>query len=320
MLVETEGVEVCTLERGNFEATKSGEQAETNNMEREIRVIFLELNMDNNLRHCSYVALLAGARKVAPAGTYDEKGYVSQGGWKNNLWNGLPKDALDGIEHDFRQGAGHELDEKMGAAHSSAALAVNTFGLWRTAPAALTFARIAGFSRVRFEATCVIWEGRTPPHLDLLADGDLPVAVESKCTEWMHGKSAEFSPSYDELQPSTGNSPWFPWFEQMLQLRKTPNRYEFLDAAQIVKHAFGLLSVYNTREVRLIYLYWEPRNAEDWPACGQHRGESHDLASKVEQSTVRLIPLSYQELWSEWQQQGSGHHLQYLRDRYDLEL
>lgn len=273
--------------------------------------------MNENLQHCSYVALLAGAQKVAPAGTYDEKGYVSQGGWKTNLWNGLPKDALDGIEHDFRRGAGHELDEKMGAAHSSAALAVNTFGVWRTAPASLTFAGITGFRSVHFEATCPTGLSGTPPHLDLLADGDLPVAVESKCTEWMEPKQAILSDAYDQLRPSNGDSPWAPWFEQMLQVR---GRHQFFDAAQIVKHAFGLLNRYGTRDVRLVYLYWEPRNTEDWPACRGHRKQADDLAAEVKQSTVRLIPISYREVWEEWERQGSSHHLQYLRDRYDLKV
>ena len=257
-----------------------------------------------------YAALLAGAQKAYPSVHYDHKGYAPS--WKENLMKGLP---LAEIEIDFGAGAGHELDSKLCAAHSSAALAVNTFGPWRKDPASLKLGGSSGFRSMRFEAVCSTGLGGTPPHLDLLAEGDLPVAVESKCTEWFQAKPAEFSGSYDRLQPSIGDSPWY---DEMLQLRSAPRRYQFLDAAQLVKHAFGLLTRYGGREVRLVYLYWEPRNADTWSECRQHRTESDDLATKVQKSPVRLIPMSYRDLWAEWESKGSSDHLRYLRTRYDV--
>lgn len=269
--------------------------------------------MNQSLLDCSYAALLDGAQRVSPSVRYDRKGYAPQR--KDNLMSGLP--LLPEIEHELKQGAGRELEEKLCAAHSSAALVVNTFGPWRTAPASLAFGGMTGFRSMQFEAICPTGLGGTPPHLDLLAEADLLVAVESKCTEWMKPTLAMFSPSYGNLRPSHGGSPWF---EQMRQLRETPKRYQFLDAAQIIKHAFGLLRRYETREVRLVYLYWEPRNANTWPECRVHRAEADELAAKVQQSPVRLIPMSYRELWAEWERQGSSNHLRYLRTRYDLDV
>lgn len=75
------------------------------------------------------------------------------------------------------------------------------------------------------------------------------VAVESKCTEWMDSKPALFSYSYDCLLDSLGDSVWF---DVMQELRGTPDRYLFLDAAQLVKHAFGLLKRFGSREIRLV--------------------------------------------------------------------
>jgi hypothetical protein len=46
---------------------------------------------------------------------------------------GLP---LLAIEPDLGTGASRELDGKLGAVRSSASLAVNSFGPWRTAPGA----------------------------------------------------------------------------------------------------------------------------------------------------------------------------------------
>ena len=268
--------------------------------------------MNQSLPDRSYAALLAGARKVSPSVRYDKNGYAPR--WEDNLMDGLP---LTEIERDFRKGAGRELERKLSAAHSSAALVVNAFGPWRTAPASLTLRGTTEFRSVCFEAPCPTGLDGTPPTLDLLAEGDLPVAVESKCTEWMEVTKAVFSPSYDSLLPSHGHSPWF---KQMEQLRDAPDRYRFLDAAQLIKHAFGLLNRYGAIKARLVYLYWEPCNEEIWPECRRHRKEADDLAAKVEQSNVQLIPMSYRELWAEWERRGPSDHLQYLRTRYDLEV
>ncbi len=267
--------------------------------------------MNQSLLDCSYAALLDGARKVSPSVVYT-KGYAPT--WKDNLLEGLP---TNWIERDFGKGAGQELATKFRAAHSSAALVVNTFGPWRIDTASLVIAGVTKFRSLHFETTCPTGLHGTAPHLDLLAEGNLLVAVESKCTEWMKPTPAVFSAAYDKLRASYGDSPWF---EQMQLLREAPNRYQFLDAAQIVKHAFGLLNCFREREMRLVYLYWEPRNSDMWPECRAHRAEADDLAAKVQRSPVRLIPMSYRELWAEWESQRSPNHLQYLRTRYDLEV
>lgn len=62
----------------------------------------------------------------------DEKGYVSEVG--QNLIEGVH---LVDFEADLRQGDGNELEEKFRAAHSSSALAVNTFAPFKSDPVAL---------------------------------------------------------------------------------------------------------------------------------------------------------------------------------------
>jgi hypothetical protein len=260
------------------------------------------------LRRRSYAALLAGAREVRPHAEYDQRGYAAR--WQDNVLDGLP---VADITSDFGTGAGRELDGKLCAAHSSAALVVNAFGPWRTHPASLRIAGVTGFRAVRFERRLPTGLGGTPPHLDLLAEGDAVVAVESKCTEWMGGKPAVFAPSYDGLQRSLGTSPWF---ELMQELRAEPDRYRFLDAAQLVKHAFGLLIRFGSKEVRLVYVYWEPANRDHWPACRRHREEAAELGEKVATSNVRLVPMSYHDLWAEWELAGAPAHLPLLKTRY----
>ena len=267
--------------------------------------------MTRSLLDCSYTALLRGAQEASPAACYTNS-YAAC--WEQNLMVGSP---LEEIKRDFTAGAGRELDGKLRAAHSSAALAVNTFSPWRKAPRKLSLGGISGFRSTEFEARCPTGLGGTPPHLDLLAEGDLPVAVESKCTEWMQPRTATFSGSYDRLRLVHGDSPWF---AEMLLLRQNPRRYTFLDAAQLIKHFFGLSARYPSMEVRLIYLYWEPANHQDWSACSQHRAEVNDLAARIEQSPVRLVPLSHRELRLRLERQGSPDHLHYLKTRYDVSV
>jgi hypothetical protein len=263
---------------------------------------------NSGLSERSHAALLAGARAACSA-AFDDRGYLRN--YEQNLIADLP---LDAIVEDLAEGAGQELDSKLRAAHSSTALVVNTFGPWRSNPRTLHLHGVSGFLSMSFEAKCPTGLSGTPPHLDLLAIGDLPVAVESKCTEWMKPTRSKFVPAYDNLRVSHGRSPWF---AQIERLRQEPDRYKYLDAAQLVKHALGLRTRFGTSAVLLLYLFWEPRNSQDWPECRAHRDEADDLARRVAQSNIRLIPVSYRELWEEWERSGPPAHLSLLRLRYD---
>jgi hypothetical protein len=153
-----------------------------------------------DLRSRSYAALLTGAREVSPV-PYDSRGYALR--FEDNVMDGL---SLQSIAGDIALGAGCELDGKIRAAHSSTALVVNTFGPWRTDSSGLVIAGMTGFDSLRFEVACPTGLRGTPPHLDLLADGKTPVAIEPKCTEWMEAKPAEFAASYDRLRSSHGQA------------------------------------------------------------------------------------------------------------------
>ena len=266
----------------------------------------------SKLRALACEVLHRGARAVSPHVAYNTNGYAPR--WEDNLLPGLP---LAEIRADLESGAGGELGGKLCAAHSSAALVVNTFGPFRMMPGGLRLAGAAGFSASRFEAQLPTGLRGEAPHLDLLAEGDAVVAVESKCTEWMNSKPASFSPSYDRLRDMFGDSPWY---QEMLRLRAEPGKYDYLDAAQLVKHAFGLMNRYGRRPVRLVYLYWEPLDAIGWTECIDHRKEADALAAAVRMSQIQLLPMSYHELWEEWGRGTPPPHLGYLLRRYALAM
>jgi hypothetical protein len=48
----------------------------------------------------------------------------------------------------------------------------------------------------------------------------------------------------------------------MLRLIDAPDCYAWPDAAQLIKHAFGLAGRFGGRPVTLLYLYWEPANPD----------------------------------------------------------
>jgi hypothetical protein len=150
--------------------------------------IRIEAHMFRDLLSCSYKALLTGAQEAGGHVPYDQSGYAAA--WELNLMPGLP---IGAIGDDLGSGAGCELDGKLRAAHSSAALAVNSFGPWREEASNLRIGRVTGFKTIGFETVCLTGLRGTPPHLDLLADGDSPVAIESKCTEWMTPKESTLS-------------------------------------------------------------------------------------------------------------------------------
>ncbi|MBL0158267.1 MAG: hypothetical protein IPP47_14360 [Bryobacterales bacterium] len=150
------------------------------------------------------VHLLDAAIHADPRGQFDAAGYALS--LDDNLICGVSRELF---EADFREGAGHELEVKMRATHSSAALVVNAFAPWTKNPSKLLLADVTGFNSIRFEGVFPTGLGGTPPHLDLVAYGPKPIAVESKCLEYLTPKNPVFSRSYDTIIDSRRDSPWF---------------------------------------------------------------------------------------------------------------
>lgn len=90
-----------------------------------------------------------------------------------------------------------------------------------------------------FEAKCPHGVSSRSPNLDVfLTDPGGTLGMESKLTEHLSRHSAVFSPKYREkIQDERRESAWF---DEMLRLAEDPKRYAWLDAAQLVKHAYGV--------------------------------------------------------------------------------
>ena len=244
----------------------------------------------------------------------DDRGYASRA--ELNL---LPGVRLEDVQDDLAQGSGQELDGKFRAAHSSSALAVNTFGPWRKNPQALALLGKSGFDFLQFEKQCPSGLGGIPPNLDLVVAGtDVVIGVESKFLEILAPKPAKFADSYSrenlpQMEPS--------WWYLMNALKAGPDQY--LDAAQLVRHYLGLRNQpeYQGKKIVLLYVFWEPENWRDFPEYRRHREELAAFQEQVKDSEVTFSWTTYPELWNQWTALGLyPDHVKELRKRYGLSI
>jgi hypothetical protein len=236
--------------------------------------------------------------------------------------------ALSDFWDDLAQGDGSELHPRGKAApkfcalYSSSALVVNSFGPFKCAPGDLVIGGDSGFKAIGFEFKCKNGLRGKNPNLDLLAVGHGRVlGVESKFTEILSVKPADFSQVYDEAVRAELPEPWTGMFQL---LRSDSRRFRFLDAAQLVKHALGLAHHFSVtgESQALLYLYWEPRNAAEIEEFASHREEVASFSGDVENGVLEFCAMSYLELWREWEREFSNpnllEHVGRLRQRYEL--
>ena len=196
--------------------------------------------------------------------------------------------------------------------------AIDAVATWWT----LTLPGSGSITGLEFERKCPHGVSSRAPNLDVLLTGPAGViGIESKLTEPLSRHRAVFSPRYrerirDERRESA-------WFHEMLALEEDPKRYAWLDAAQLVKHAFGLAHTFPDGTVTLLYLYWEPRNAERFPLFVEHRREIDAFSRRVAGSRPSFRTMTYPELWRTWSAAPPSWltvHLDALRARYEVEI
>jgi hypothetical protein len=239
----------------------------------------------------------------------------------------LPGVPVDKVNAALAASGGNEIDSgKLLSAESSAALAVNTFGWFIDRPGDLPqfppltdidwpAVRVDVERQMRFP-----WRGGRHPWLDAVVETPTHlIGVESKRYEpFRDSNSVHLSDAYDRdvwgegMQPFTGMRD---------ALRSGTFGFIYLDAAQLVKHAFGLVTQGRCigKSPVLLYLYAEPAMrgnigiAEE--ALARHRSEIDDFAEAVSDAPVRFAACSYREWLAGWS--GDAHlHAEALRERF----
>jgi hypothetical protein len=257
------------------------------------------------------------ASEAVPASIYDA------------LLDHLPKDL---IIPRYQVAAGKELASgKFASAESSAALAANAFGIFMDRPEWLSLpspALAAGLAMsVELEAQMRFpWSGGLHPWLDVgVTTADHLIGIESKRYEpFRDRKNVAFSSAYARAVWGDAMEP----FEAMRDALQNGRAFQFLDAAQLVKHAFGLRTQAAKRGLRatLCYLHAEPSAYPDGrpipPAdIARHRDEIAAFSSDVNstESDVRFCSMTYAELIRHWSETPAlSAHASALAKRFDV--
>jgi hypothetical protein len=202
-------------------------------------------------------------------------------------------------------------------------LAVNTFSPFVDDGAVLSLPGVGSFlGPVEFEAQRTAGTRGYKPNLDVIAEpaGADWLFVESKCLEYLRPHNTAFSDAFvekaRELLPSAS--------ETYEAFKADPHMFELLDAAQLLKHFLAAkIAADGQRRVTLLYVYWEPLEAATDHVFVGHRSEAARLADALVDDEVRLVAMSYVDLWSGWdavRDPALCRHVDTLRSRYAVRL
>lgn len=229
----------------------------------------------------------------------------------------LPGVSLDAVYSAYERALGKEISSgKFFSPESSSALVANCFGWFCDRPGDLP--PLPGgenwgwpASAITLEATMRFpWRGGRHPWLD--------VAVET-ATSVIGIESKRYEPYRSDEEGVMSKAYWRPvWGDRMVgymrlrdRLRDTTPPFFRLDAAQLMKHAFGLRTAvqrgkpFAGKRPVLYYLYAEPTNRADGTAIPasyfeRHREEITKFATEVAGDEVVFASCSYRDLLAQW--------------------
>ena len=220
-----------------------------------------------------------------------------------HLLPGVPETEVRAILD--RAGGNEIASGKFASPESSAALAVNGFGWFLNRAADLpAFPPLVDIDwpakqvdverQMRFP-----WSGGRHPWLDGAVETPTHlIGVESKRFEpFRDAKTARLSDAYDR---DVWGDDMKRWCAMRDALRLNPPAFRFVDAAQLVKHAFGLVTEGRRicKDPVLLYLYAEPTGgrAITQETFTRHREEIERFSQAVSGDEVRFAACS----WREW--------------------
>jgi hypothetical protein len=249
----------------------------------------------------------------------DGRGFVRV--TSQNLRAPLDASALAEIERGSELTPSGLRPARMWSLCSSAALVANVFAYWRDRPNRPLLDALgidADGASLAFEEPLQTGLEGDPPTSDValrLPSGRL-VAIESKFSEWLVRRPRSKAVFKAKYFPD-GDGVWTRARLRRCQglandIRAGRERFRFLHAAQLLKHALGL-AVNGERDAELLYLYY------DWPCreAGAHGGELARFAERVH-GELPFRALTYQAVFRRLCAAPGieAGYLEYLRRRY----
>jgi Restriction Endonuclease associating with ARP len=245
---------------------------------------------------------------------YDRAGFVPELG--ANLARPLDAATRSELERGSELAPRGLEPARMRSLSSSAALVVNFFGAWRgadTAPLA-TALGFDGAPAISFEEPAPTAVSGEPPLIDVLLRWPGRVAaVESKFGEWLvrrpRNKAAfktKYFPVHDELWSRAG---LVACQALAADLQAHRERFHWLHAAQLLKHALALAGAHAS--FALVYLYY------DWPGPTglAHGAEVERFRARVGRE-LDFRALTYQSVFRSLANGPPSAAIDYLRERY----
>jgi hypothetical protein len=211
---------------------------------------------------------------------------------------------LDYVQKRLDEAGGDEINSgKFASDDSSAALAVNTFAWFHSQPTRLpSICSISPWTPTVVDVEYCArfpWAGGRHPWLDACVEtSETIVGIESKRYEPFRDKKVvSLSNAYDRDVWGKHMGP----FEVMRDsLRSGEERFDHLDAAQLVKHAFGLVTEgrKKAKVPYLVYLFAEPKKFE--AKLKAHRQEIDRFEAAVAGAEVQVRSISYRDWFATW--------------------
>lgn len=251
-------------------------------------------------------------RQIIDKGTsLNIDGYVAE--IKDNL---IATVCMEDFIGELANGNGNELNSKFKALYSSSALCVNFFGFFKRHLDKFVLLGESNFNVGKFEEKLSTGLKGTAPNVDLYLENDASIIIiESKFLELLTPKQPKFSSSYSDRFLNDVH----PGLSQIVNHYRTNNRKTYLDTAQLIKHSIGLLKNNDEKKrAKLIYVYWEPVNAEEFYEYSQHRKELVDFAERMKAiSDLSFHYFTYLDLYKLFSDHSfCKEHLTNFKKRY----
>lgn len=236
----------------------------------------------------------------------------------------------------YSAGDGNEIKAithrpKMSALHSSSALVVNLFQYWQgkdTSP--LLKALVKNNDKtinttIKFEDKFEIDENKKkfpkPANLDVtieLLEKNKIIAIESKFTEPYGSVDVKISKSY--LEESLWNK--YPKLKKLKQLTENiynkKRNFQYLDAAQLIKHILGLKNSKYKENFTLLYLWYDVLNTKE---AKEHQEEIEAFASIAKADGIDFHHITYQKVIDNLNklcpEKCHQDYINYLNQRYN---
>lgn len=241
-------------------------------------------------------------------------GYVAD--FKDNLVSTI---SVDDFFDDLNNGDGNELKSKFKALYSSSALGVNFFGFFKRHLDKFSVLGESNFIVGQFEKKLKTGLGGNPPNLDFyLENKNCIIGIESKFLEPLTPKQPVFSASYSDSFLHTLDK----GLPVIVNHYRDHNSATLLDTAQLIKHSIGLLNNKGDKRAKLIYVYWEPLNADDFYEHRQHNKELADFAERIKiVSGVSFHHMTYLDFYNLFANDNFFmQHLSNFKNKYLLNL